>query len=64
MFWAKFNIAATILEELQEYLEELTEKTTVSNEEIKRLSLNVLTSILLLIHVLAEADKLQKSSLS
>lgn len=26
MFWAKFNIAATILEELQEYLEELTEK--------------------------------------
>ncbi len=37
MFWAKFNIAATILEELlQEYLEELTEKTTVSNEEIKK----------------------------
>ncbi|CCY23468.1 MAG: hypothetical protein KIC80_02050 [Brachyspira sp.] len=64
MFWAKFNIAATILEELQEYLEELTEKTTVSNEEIKKAFSKCIDLNTALIHVLAEADKLQKSSLS
>lgn len=64
MFWAKLNIAATILEELQEYLEELTEKPTISNEEIKKAFSKCIDLNTALIHVLAEADNLQNSSLS